>query len=123
MTVEGKRALEFPIPPPSGNRLHILLIGRTQTECVELQAAFAPLQDILVDTVMTNARFPTTMLKASSPPDIVLVDIDPDSSDDLTLLRDLRKVPTIEHTPIVAVLNPADNDGPPIVPKAGTDGV
>ncbi len=123
MTVESKRALAFPIPPPSGNRLHILLIGRAEAECVELQAAFAPLQDILVDTVMTNARFPTAMVKASSPPDIVLVDIDPDSSDDLTLLRDLRKVPTIEHTPIVAVLNRANNDAPLRVIRAGADDV
>ncbi len=124
MTIEAKRALDFALPPPTGDRLNVLLIGRTERECVELQAAFAPLQDIAVDTVMTNARrLAPVMQKTASPPDIVLVDINPDSSDDLTLLRDLRKVPAIEHTPIVVVLDRANSDAPLRVIRAGADDV
>ncbi len=121
--MERKRVLDLLVAPSGGDRLKVLLIGRTEAECVELQAAFTPLQEIAVETLMTIGRLPAALQKTATPPDIVLVDISADSSEDLTLLRDLRKVAVIEHTPIVAIIDRMEDDAPLRVMRAGADDV
>src|SRR5258708_26985875 len=123
MKMEPKRVLDFSGAPSGGNRLKVLLIGRTEVECVELQAGFTPLQEIAVETLMTIGRLPADLQKTATPPDIVLVDISADSSEDLTLLRDLRKIAVIDHTPIVAIIDRMEDDSPLRVMRAGADDV
>jgi pilus assembly protein CpaE len=123
MKMDRKRLMDFPIPPTGGNALRVLLIGRTEADCVELQAALAPLQDFVVETLMTIARLPGALQKAAAPPDIVLIDVDPDSSEDLVLLRDLRKVAGIERTPVVAVISRLTDHAALRVMRAGADDV
>src|SRR5690242_4905920 len=123
MAMERKRLLDFPLPAGAGNRLKILLVGRTDAECVELQAAFAPLQEFAVETVLTVAQLPKALQRASGIPEIILVDVDPDNSEDIALIRDLRKVPGLENTPIVAIIDRVADHAPLRVMRAGANDV
>ena len=123
MAMERKRLLDFPVPPGSGNRLKVLLVGRTDAECVELQASFTPLQEFAVETVLTVAQLPKALQRASGIPEIILVDVDPDNAEDIALIRDLRKVPGLENTPIVAIIDRVADHAPLRVMRAGANDV
>ena len=123
MNMEPTHARNFSVAPGGGHRLKVLLIGRSDAECVELQAAFAPLQDFVVETVLTVARVPASLNKPAALPEIVLVDVRPDNSDDLALLRDLRNVTGLEHVPVVAVIDRVADQAALRVMRAGADDI
>jgi pilus assembly protein CpaE len=123
MKMERNRLLDGPISAASRNRLNALLIGRTETDCVELQAAFAQFQEIALETLIIGSRIPTPVHRSASPPDILFVDVNPDNSEELALLRDLRKVPGLEHTPLVAVIDRVTDNAPLRVMRAGANDI
>jgi pilus assembly protein CpaE len=121
--MEHKRLLDSVNAPQGGViPLKVLLIGRTDPECVELQANFVPLQDIVVETLTTLAKLPQAIQRGGHP-DIMLADINPEHPEDLALLRDLRHVDGLEHTPIVAVTERASAQAPLKAMRAGADDV
>src|SRR5712671_4540158 len=124
MKMEHKRLLDSVHGPSQGGviPLKVLLIGRTDAECVELQAKFVPLQDIVVETLTTLAKLPQALQRGGQP-DIVLADVDPESSEDLALLRDLRSVEGLERTPLIAVTDRASATAPLKAMRAGADDV
>jgi pilus assembly protein CpaE len=122
MKMEPKRLLDGSISSARRSRLSALLIGRTEVDCIELQAAFTQFQDIAVETLITGAQLPATLQK-SAPPDIVFVDINPDNPEDLALLRELRKVPGLERTPLVAVIGRVTDNAPLRVMRAGANDI
>src|SRR5258705_13360911 len=104
---------------PSGSERKILIVGRAQAESVELQAALAPLRGVTIETVPTLARLSLALQKGGTPPNILLVDVDPDRPEDIELLRDLRKVTGIEEIPIVALTDRSRPHAPLRAMRAG----
>lgn len=123
--MDNKRIIEFPDKGSrtGGSHLHALIIGHSQAECVELQAALAPLKDISIETVDAIARIPSTIQKSSSPADLVLVEVNPDNADDMNVLRDLRKVEGLERIPIIAVTSRFSDHAPLRLMRAGADDI
>ena len=64
MNIDRKKLLDLSEPPPPGDQLRLLIVGRAQGESVELQAALAPLHGISVETVPTLARLSIALQKA-----------------------------------------------------------
>jgi pilus assembly protein CpaE len=123
MKMEHKRLLDSVNGPPGGVvPLKVLLIGRTDADCVELQAKFVPLQEIAVETLTTLAKLPQALQRGGLP-DVVLADVDPESAEDLVMLRDLRAVEGLERTPLVAVTDRASSHAPLKAMRAGADDV
>src|SRR5258706_3037739 len=122
MNIDRKKLLDRGEPPPV-SQLSLLIVGRAQSESVELQAALAPLHDITVETVPTLARLSIALQKGGSPPDLVMVDVNPDNPDDIALLRDLRKITGIGDIPIVALTERATIHAPLRAMRAGADDV
>jgi len=118
MNIDRKRLLDMS-EPPSGVERRVLIVGRAQTDSVELQAALAPLKGLVVEAVPTLARLSIALQKGGSPPDVLLVEVDPDRPDDLDLLRDLRKVTGIEEIPIVALTERSNLHAPLRAMRAG----
>ncbi len=123
MNIDRKKLLNLGEPTPPGSQLRLLIVGRAQSESVELQAALAPLHDIIVETVPTLARLSIALQKGGSPPDLVMVDVNPDNPDDISLLRDLRKITGIGDIPIVALTERATIHAPLRAMRAGADDV
>jgi pilus assembly protein CpaE len=123
MKMENKRLLESTTgPQASGSHLKALIICHTQAECVELQAALAPLEDVTVEAIATFARLPGAMHKSVSVADLVLIDIDPDSAEDISLLRQLRQVAAgLGTVPIIAVTSRLSDNAPLRLMRAGAD--
>ena len=120
--MENKRLLESTTgPQASGSHLKALVICHTQAECVELQAALAPLKDVTVEAIVTLARLPGPMHKSVSVADLVLIDIDPDNAEDISLLRQLRQVAGLGTVPIIAVTSRLSDNAPLRLMRAGAD--
>src|SRR5260370_17600649 len=100
MKMENKRLLESTTDlQASGSHLKALVICHTEAECVELQAALAPLKDVTVEAIVTLARLPGPIHKSVSVADLVLIDIAPDSPEDISLLPHLRQFPHLATFP------------------------
>src|SRR5512139_3932674 len=80
----------------SSRQVRILLIGGEHAEAGEIQAALAHVPGIGVESVPTLARLSIVLQKGGSKPDILVIDLNPDRPDDLTLIRDLKKVSGME---------------------------
>ena len=104
---------------PSGS-LRIVLIAGERLETADVQASLAKLPGTVVDVVPTLARLSLAVQKGSAPPDLLLVDID---SDDMALLRDVRKVPGMADVPIVALTERSNAQGPLRAMRAGATDV
>jgi len=122
MNIDRKKLLDQSEPPP-GSQLRLLIVGRAQAESVELQAALASLHGITIETVPTLARLSIALQKGGSPPDLVMVDVNPDNPDDIAVLRDLRKVTGIGDLPIIALTERSTIQAPLRAMRAGADDV
>jgi len=107
----------------SSRQLKIVLIGGTQEEVVEVQAALAKVPGIGVEVVPTLARLSIVLQKSGTKPDLFVVDIDPDNSDDLALLRDLPKVSGIGDVPVIALTDRKSVHAPLRAIRAGANDV
>jgi pilus assembly protein CpaE len=103
--------------------MRILLVSGGQAESVEIQAALARLPGLVVDSVPTLARLSLGLQKGGARPDLVMVDLDPENSDHVTMLRDLRKVTGFENMPVIALIDRNAVHGPLRAMRAGATDV
>jgi pilus assembly protein CpaE len=73
--------------------------------------------------VPTLARLSLALQKGGTRPDLIVVDVNPDNSDDLTMLRDLRRVAGLEDIPVVALTDRKAVHGPLRAMRAGANDV
>jgi len=118
MNIDRKKLLDLS-GPSSGSQRKLLIVGRAQADSVELQAALAPLKGLIIEAVPTLARLSIALQKGGQPPDLLLVEVDPDRAEDIELLRDLRKVSGIEEVPIIALAERARLHAPLRAMRAG----
>ncbi len=119
MNIDRKKLLDLSGPTSGSNQRKLLIVGRAQADSVELQAALAPLKGLIIEAVPTLARLSIALQKGGSPPDLLLVEVDPDRVEDIDLLRDLRKVSGIEEVPVVALTDRARLHAPLRAMRAG----
>jgi pilus assembly protein CpaE len=103
--------------------MRILLVSGGQSESVEIQAALARLPGLVVDSVPTLARLSLGLQRGGTRPDLVIVDTDPENSDDVAMLRDLRKVTGFENMPVIALIDRKAVHGPLRAMRAGATDV
>jgi pilus assembly protein CpaE len=104
----------------SSRQLKILVIGSEQTEIIDVQTALARVPGIGVEAVPTLARLAIALQKGGARPDLVLVDFD---ADDVTLLRNLRKVSGLEDVPVIALTDRKAVHAPLRAIRAGANDV
>src|SRR5262245_13927034 len=92
MKLDRKEVSDHKPAAAAATDMRILLLSGEHGESVEIHAALARLSGLVVDTVPTLARLALTLQKGGARPDLIIVDINTESSDDLATLRDLRKV-------------------------------
>ncbi len=122
MNLDRKGLLDANIGTPSAS-MRILLVSPEQTESVEIQAALARLPGLVVEAVPTLARLSLALQKGGARPDLIIVDVNPDNPDDLTMLRDLRRVAGLEDIPVVALTDRKAVHGPLRAMRAGANDV
>ena len=103
--------------------MRILLVSGEQSESVEIQAALARLPGLVVEAVPTLARLSLSLQKGGTRPDLIIVDVNPDNPDDLTMLRDLKRVAGLEDVPVVALADRKAVHGPLRAMRAGATDV
>ena len=122
MDVNRKSLRNVETGSPSGD-LKVLLVANEQSNVVEIQAALARVSSIVVDAVPTLARLSLALQKGGSRPDLVLVDVNPDNPEDLSILRDLRKVSGLEDIPVIALTDRSAAHAPLRAMRAGATDV
>src|SRR3954470_12212404 len=77
-------------------RVRAAVLGRNDADSVEIQTAFAPIEEVAIEPVSSIAALATTFQSGANIPDVLLVSVDPENGGDLKLLRDLRTLPRSE---------------------------
>ena len=107
----------------SAAETRVLLVSGEQAESVEIQAALTRLSGLVVEAVPTLARLSLSLQKGGTRPDLIIVDVNPDNPDDLTMLRDLKKVAGLEDIPVIALTDRKAVHGPLRAMRAGANDV
>ena len=121
MKMEQKLILEKATAGSSSRAgLKAALVGRNEAQAIEIQASLASLTNVSIESLSSLAVL-ATEVSGGSAPDVVLIDMDPEQAQDITLLQDLRKL--LPETPIVAVTNRVTEHGPLRAIRAGASDV
>ena len=110
-------------PGTPSSDMRVLLVSGEQSESVEIQAALARLPGLVVEAVPTLARLSLSLQKGGTRPDLIIMDVNPEDSDDLTMLRDLKRVAGLEDVPVVALTDRKAVHGPLRAMRAGATDV
>jgi DNA-binding response OmpR family regulator len=123
MRIERHLKASTPAEPPAKDKVKILLVGRNETNCVEVQAALARLQNVSVETLNATTRLSSVLEKSASPPHVFLVDVDSGSSEDFELIRSVKSAAAVQFIPVVAVTDRTTDLAPLRAIRAGADDV
>ncbi len=125
MILEPQRLLK-PVHDAAGSErptFKVLLLARSKSGAEEVATALRPLRSASVETVPALSVLPATLADASLPPFVLLVEVDPGSPQDLTLIRELRAMAAIERGAIVALIDRSSSLAPLQAIRAGADDV
>jgi pilus assembly protein CpaE len=103
-------------------RQPVLLLARTQASQLELHAALAPLESVSIEPLASLGSLPG-ILDSNPGALVILVECDPGTSQDLDLIRDLRRMGGSENVAIVALTDRSSATASLQAIRAGADDV